>query len=122
MSLNLETRKFNIIEQLVGIQDEAIILQIEHLVQDESTEIELLQALNTCVFPDNELRQLLDLREKREKQELSKHELDLLFDLIKKEEQLRLERINILGKLAQLRGVSLPELTEELGIQPQYNG
>lgn len=116
-AISLETRKFNIIEQLVGIQDEAIILQIEHLVQDESSEVELLQALNTCIFPDNELHQLLNLREKRKKQELPKHELDLLFDLIKKEEQLRLERINILGKLAQLRGIPLPQLAEELGIQ-----
>ncbi len=34
MSVSLETRKFNIIEQLVGIQDEAVIFQIENLVQD----------------------------------------------------------------------------------------
>lgn len=34
MSVSLETRKFSIIEQLVGIQDEVIILQIENLVQD----------------------------------------------------------------------------------------
>jgi len=117
MAVSLETRKFNIIEQLVGIQDEAIILQIEHLVQDESSEVELLQTLNECVFPDDELSQLLDLTEKRKTQELPKHELDLLFGLIEKEEELRLERINILGKLAQLRSVSLPELAEELGIQ-----
>jgi len=117
MPISLERRKFNIIEQLVGMQNEAIILQIENLVQDESTEVELLQALNTCVFPNSELHQLLDLREKRKKQELPKQELDLLFDLIRKEEQLRLERINILGKLAQLRGISLPELANELGIQ-----
>ena len=89
------------------------------MVQDESSEIELLQAFNECIFPDDELRQLLDLTERRKKQELPKHELDLLFDLIGKEEELRLERINILGKLARLRGISLPELAEQLGVQPQ---
>jgi len=36
MSVTLETRKFNIIEQLVGIQDETIILQIENLVQNDT--------------------------------------------------------------------------------------
>ena len=36
MSVSLETRKFSIIEQLVGIQDEVIILQIENLVQNDT--------------------------------------------------------------------------------------
>ncbi len=38
MTVSLETRKFSIIEQLVGIQDETIILQIENLVQDNPTD------------------------------------------------------------------------------------
>ncbi len=38
MTVSLETRKFSIIEQLVGIQDETIILQIENLVQDHPTD------------------------------------------------------------------------------------
>ena len=36
MSASLETRKFSIIEQLVGIQDEVIVLQIENLVQNDT--------------------------------------------------------------------------------------
>jgi len=117
MTVNLNTRKINIIEQLVAIQDEAIILQIENLVQDESSEVELLQTLNSCTFPDEELRELLELTEKRQAQELPEHQLARLFDLIKKEEQLRLERVNILGRLAQLRGIPLLQLAKELDIQ-----
>ena len=117
MSVSLDARKISIIEQLVAIQDEAIILQIENLVQEESSEAELLLALNSCRFPDAELHELLSLTEKRQGQELPEHELTRLFDLIKKEEQLRLERVKILGQLAQLRGIPLLQLAKQLDIQ-----
>ena len=86
-------------------------------MQDESSETELLQALNSCAFPDEELRELLELTEKRQAKELPEHELTRLFGLIKKEEQLRLERINILGRLAQVRGIPLLQLAKDLNIQ-----
>ncbi len=117
MSANLNTRKIHIIEQLTKLQDEAIILQIENLMQNESSEVELLQALNACTFPDEELHDLLELTEKRQFGELPEDERTRLFDLIKKEEQLRLERVNILGRLAQLKDIPLLELAEQLDIQ-----
>ena len=117
MSANLNTRKIHIIEQLTKLQDEAIILQIENLMQNESSEVELLQALNACTFPDEELHDLLELTEKRQFGELPEDERTRLFDLIKKEEQLRLERVSILGRLAQLKDIPLLELAEQLDIQ-----
>lgn len=121
MSVNLDTRKIYIIEQLAKLQDEAIILQIENLMQDESSEVELLQLLNACTFPDEELREIRQLTEKRQSGELPENEHTRLFDLIKKEEQLRLERINILGRLAQLKNIPLLQLAEQLDIQATPN-
>jgi len=117
MSASLNTRKIHIIGQLAKLKDEAIILQIENLMQDESSEVELLQLLNACSFPDEELREILQLTEKRQSGELPEDERVRLFDLIKEEEKLRLERINILGRLAQLKGIPLLQLAEQLDIQ-----
>lgn len=39
------------------------------------------------------------------------------FQLIKEEENLRIKRIKVLGKISQLRGIPLAQLNKELGIK-----
>ena len=79
---------------------------------------ELLKKLNEeCILPEKDLNRFYQLREKRTQQELSDKELAELFQLIKEEETLRIERIKILGEIASLKGVSLAEINKELGIK-----
>ena len=49
--------------------------------------------------------------------DLSPAEREAWFQLVTEEERMRLHRINLLGELAQLRGVSLPQIAAQLGIQ-----
>ena len=79
---------------------------------------ELLKQLNEeCVLPEKDLKRFYELRKKRSKKELSEKELAELFQLIKEEEALRIQRIKVLGELAKLKGVSMAELNKELGIK-----
>ncbi len=77
----------------------------------------LLRTLNEdCTLPAGHLEKLRSLIEKRGSGNLSLQEQKELNTLIKEEETLRLKRIKILGKLAQIKGISLQDLTEQLGI------
>ncbi len=58
----------------------------------------------------------MNLISKRDNGEITEKELNRLVQLTQEEEQLRLRRIEILGELAQLKGISLPQLMQELGI------
>ena len=79
---------------------------------------ELLKQLNEeCVLPEKDVERFYELRKKRIKTELPEKELAELFQLIKQEEALRIQRIKILSELAKLKGVSLAELNKELGIK-----
>ncbi len=49
---------------------------------------------------------------------LSEAEATQLENLIQEEESLQVKRVEILGKLAQLKGVTLQQVVEELDIQP----
>ena len=80
-------------------------------------EARLLKSLNeNCVLAENDLLRFRMLSEKRQQQELPPEELEELFLLIEQEERLRLQRINILGELAQIKGISLLQLTNDLGL------
>lgn len=81
-------------------------------------EVVLLQALNDCVLPEDNLKRALHLNQKRKENQLTDNELENFMKLAQEEEVLRLKRIRILGELAQLKNISLPQLTEELGIKP----
>lgn len=78
----------------------------------------LLKQLNEeCTLAEQDIERFYELRNKRTETELSEKELVELFQLIKEEEALRIERIKILGEIAKLKGVSLTELNKELGIK-----
>ena len=81
-------------------------------------EVVLLQALNDCVLPEEDLKSALDLNEKRKQNQLTDSELEEFMALDQAEEALRLKRIRILGELAQFKNISLPQLAESLGIKP----
>ena len=82
----------------------------------------LLQRLNEeCALPEAHWLQFRVLSEKMQAGDLAPAEREAWFQLVKEEERMRLYRIKLLGELAQLRGVSLPEITAQLGIQaPDY--
>jgi DNA-binding MarR family transcriptional regulator len=76
----------------------------------------LLRLNEECELPPAHWARFEVLSDKREAEALTPSEQDELLSLIKAEEQLRLRRIQVLGELAQLRGTSLPELAEALGL------
>lgn len=78
----------------------------------------LLQRLNEeCALPEAHWQQFRLLNEKMQAGDLTPTEKAAFFQLVKEEEKMRLLRIKLLGELAQLRGVSLPEIAEQLGIK-----
>ncbi len=84
----------------------------------KSKEKALLQRLNEeCALPEAHWLQFRALSDKMKTSELSTAEQEAWFQLVKEEEKMRLHRINILGELAQLRGVTLPVIAAQLGIQ-----
>lgn len=55
---------------------------------------------------------------KRRLAELPADELKEYFELIAEEQEQQLSRILILGELAKLKGISIKEMTQQLGIKP----
>lgn len=84
----------------------------------EVREVVLLEALNDCVLPEGNLKKALHLNKKRKQNQLNDNELEDFLALAQEEETLRLKRVRILGELAQIKNMSLPQLTEALGIKP----
>ena len=112
-----------LLAQLGNSELEAFLREVSALlaqrkVKDKAAlEAVLLLRLNEeCALPSAHWTRFEALSGKREAEELTPLEQDELLALIKEEERLRLRRIQILGELAQLRGISLPELAEELGL------
>ncbi|MCF8245245.1 MAG: hypothetical protein K9J37_12810 [Saprospiraceae bacterium] len=84
----------------------------------KSKEKTLLQRLNEeCALPEAHWLKFRALSEKMQAGDLSPAERETWFQLVAEEERMRLHRINLLGELAQLRGVSLPQIAAQLGIQ-----
>jgi len=81
-------------------------------------EADLLQRINLAISSETwaEYRRLVA---RREQEEITPEELDLLILITDKIEVANAERIRHLAELAQLRGISLSELMHELGIQPE---
>jgi hypothetical protein len=78
----------------------------------------LLFRLNQeCALHPSHWRRFEALVHKRDAEGLTSQESEELLQLIKEEEQLRLRRIEILGELAQLKGVPLAQLADELGLK-----
>lgn len=81
-------------------------------------ERELLKYLNEeCVLSPTHWAKFWELTDKQKSGTLTAAEQQTLATLIQEEEQLRLKRIKILGKIAQIRGVSLEKVAVDLGIK-----
>ena len=114
-----------LLSQLETSQLEEFLSEIRALIirrkskDTQTLQLKLLQKLNEeCVLTESHKEKFRQLTDKKETTELTANEQKELSKLIQEEESLRLKRINILGELAQLKGISLPELTKELGIYP----
>lgn len=114
-----------LLSQFKTSQLEAFLREISALIRRRKTtdkqalEATLLQRLNEeCVLSPEHWAEFNQLIQKRESKHISDQELVRLELLIQEEERLRLKRIQILGELAELKEISLPQLTKELGIYP----
>lgn len=89
----------------------------DHLSAQES---HLLVRINQGL--SSQLRDRISvLRAKRESESISDTEYEELTQLTDQSEELHAERMTAMVELAKLRGVSLPALMEQLGIQfPEY--
>ena len=83
----------------------------------EHRESELLEKINRALPPESEqrYRKLIAVRQAKE---LTPAELEELLSLTDQAERLQAERIQHLADLARIRGVSLTELMDDLGIAP----
>jgi hypothetical protein len=104
------------------LRETAALLTRRKVGDKKAKEAVLLRQLNEeCALPEAHWLRFHVLDSKRQAGGLTPKESEELFRLIKEEEQLRLRRILILGELAQLRGIPLPEIAAELGIKaPDY--
>lgn len=99
------------------LQEISALLTRRNVPNRKAREAELLLQLNEeCTLPREHWEQFHALTAKQEEGVLSSSEQAALLELSKAEERLRLQRIQILGELAQLRGITLLEVAEELGI------
>ena len=76
----------------------------------------LLRKINESVLSEETLQRYSALQEKIELSTLSDIEHKELLQLVEKEEKVRNRRFQYLIELAQLRGISLPELMQKLGL------
>ncbi len=114
---NLQTDELEMV-----IREASAMLTQRKTLDKKSQEALLLNRLSEeCMLPDAHWTRFRELTAKRETGLLTEENQVELLQLIEAEEQIRLVRIKILGELAQLKGISLPELVEQLGIQPVEN-
>ena len=76
----------------------------------------LLRKINESILSEETLQRYSALQEKIELSTLSDIEHKELLQLVEKEEKVRNRRFQYLIELAQLRGISLPELMQKLGL------
>lgn len=124
VQINTEIDLLSILPQLDTSDLERYAKEIAKLLAQRKTKskkakiADLLQNLNEkCVLLEKESNRFYELRTKRTKEELAPKELKELFKLINAEENFRIKRIKILGKISQLRNIPLAELNKELGIK-----
>lgn len=99
------------------LQEISALLARRNVPNRKAREAALLLQLNEeCALPREHWEHFHALTAKKEEGALSSSEQAALLELSKAEERLRLQRIQILGELAQLRGITLLEAAEELGI------
>ena len=101
----------NFVEKLLQLRHQA---KATRLSEHES---ELLRTINQGA--PEQLQQRYDaLLKKRRKNMLTRTEHRELLALTQQMEQCDVERLRLLAELAKLRGLSLPELMRQLGLEP----
>ena len=83
-------------------------------------EAELLQQINEAVLAPPLQQRLQALLRQRKEGLLTDETQQELIDLMTEVEEKDAQRIILLAELAQLRGVSLREVMEQLGLRPTY--
>jgi hypothetical protein len=81
-------------------------------------ETELLLRINRTLAPEKQ-RRYDELKEKREAETLTPAEYKELLRFVAEHQELWAKRLEAVVKLAQLRGVSPPEMLKQLGIDPR---
>ncbi len=81
-------------------------------------EAKLLSLHNQSILPKEKRNRFQELLKKMEMEEMTETERVEFLILTKKDEKLRNERLRILIELSQLKGISLPQLMNELGLMP----
>ena len=76
----------------------------------------LLRKINETVLSEPLMAQYIDLQEKMEVENLTDADYQELLNLVDKEEKIRNKRFQYLLELSQLRGISLTELMNNLGL------
>ena len=76
----------------------------------------LLRKINETILSEPLLERYIGLQEKMELDNLSDTEYKELLNLVDKEEKIRNKRFQYLLELSQLRGISLTELMNNLGL------
>jgi len=124
VQINIDIDLLSVLPQLDTKDLELCAKEINKILTQRKTEskkaevADLLQTLNEkCVLSEKESSRFYELRTKQAKEKLAPKELKELFKLIKEEENLRIKRIKILGKISKLRDIPLAELNKELGIK-----
>ena len=82
----------------------------------------LLSKINQAVLPKGQTERYVSLHLKLEDETISESEYQEFMDLVAKEELLRNERVKYMIELSQLRGVSLPQIMNSLGLNYVANG
>ena len=76
----------------------------------------MLRKINETVLPEPIMERYLYLQEKMEVENLPDTEYQELLKLVTQEEKIRNKRFQYLLELSQLRGISLTELMNNLGL------
>lgn len=112
-----------IFHQLETDELENYVIKIQAIIEERGSKnneneiARLLLKLNAeLVLSQEQLERFHYLRTQREEDKLSKKELKELFELIKEEEALRVDRVQLLAHLATLKDQSMEDLLEELGL------
>jgi hypothetical protein len=119
----------NTIPSLLGGFSEMPLKDLEHFIRELNAlairkrlldkgkqEKILLRKINEAVLPESLMESYISLQEKMEVDNLSDTEYQELLNLVDKEEKIRNKRFQYLLELSQLRGISLTELMNNLGL------
>lgn len=99
------------------LQDIRLVIQERKSKSKKVQEVRLLQQLNECVLPEGHFDKLHFLQKKQKsKKGLTKAENKEFDQLIAEEQKWQLKRLKILGKLAELKNISITEVATQLGL------